>query len=111
MFRCPPGEGARSEHQTTQAGAIGVDRGGFTAKHLFAEYAAHFGVLGSKDINKRKEVMTDKKQKTKEQGRNIDVREPQATVTMLDYEGSPVVTYSIIDKHANPKAPAQRGSS
>jgi hypothetical protein len=55
--------------------------------------------------------MTDKKQKTKEQGRNIDVREPQATVTMLDYEGSPVVTYSIVDKRANPKAPAQRGSS
>ena len=57
MFRCPPGEGARSEHETTQAGAIGVDRGGFTAKHLFAEYAAHFGVLGSKDINARRHIM------------------------------------------------------
>jgi hypothetical protein len=51
--------------------------------------------------------MTDKKQKTKEQGRNIDVREPQATVTMLDYEGSPVVTYSVVDKRAKPS----RGSS
>lgn len=56
--------------------------------------------------------MTGKKQQTKkEAGRNLDVREPQATVTMLDYEGSPVVTYSVVDKRANPKDPAQRGSS
>jgi hypothetical protein len=55
--------------------------------------------------------MSDKKQKAKEQGRSLDVREPQATITMLDYEGSPVVTYSIGDKRAKPKDPAQRGSS
>ena len=54
--------------------------------------------------------MSDKKQKAKEQGRSLDVREPQA-ITMLDYEGSPVVTYSIGDKRAKPKDPAQRGSS
>ena len=52
--------------------------------------------------------MTGKKQKPKtEQGRSLDPREAQATVTMLDYEGSPVVTYSVTDKRAKPS----RGTS
>ena len=46
--------------------------------------------------------MTGKKQKTtKEQVPDVDVREQQ-TVTMLDYEGSPVVTYSVVDKREKP---------
>jgi hypothetical protein len=51
--------------------------------------------------------MTGKKQNSeKEQGRKLEVPEKQ-TVTMLDYEGSPVVTYSIVDKRAKPS----RGAS
>ena len=47
--------------------------------------------------------MTGRKQKSKkEQSRSLDVREAQATVTMLDYEGSPVVTYSVTGKRAKP---------
>ena len=53
--------------------------------------------------------MSGKKQKTKkEPGRSLEVREPQATVTMLDYEGSPVVTYSVVDKRAKPSGEARR---
>ena len=47
--------------------------------------------------------MSDKKQKTKKvQDRNFDARQEPAAVTMLDYEGSPVVTYSVVDKRAKP---------
>ena len=49
--------------------------------------------------------MTGKKQQ-KEQGR-VDVREERTVVTMLDYDGSPIVTYSVVDKRAKPS----RGSS
>ena len=52
--------------------------------------------------------MGNKKQKTrKERDRTLQVPEEPATVTMLDYEGSPVVTYSVIDKRAKPS----RGTS
>ena len=50
--------------------------------------------------------MIDKKQQTKEQGR-LDVREERTVVTMLDYDGSPIVTYSVVDKRAK----SSRGSS
>jgi hypothetical protein len=51
--------------------------------------------------------MTGKKQKTdRTQGPKLVVREQQ-TVTMLDYEGSPVVTYSVVDKREKPS----RGAS
>jgi hypothetical protein len=50
--------------------------------------------------------MTGKKQQTKEQGR-LDVREERTVVTMLDYDGSPIVTYSVVDKRAKPS----RGTS
>ena len=58
------------------------------------------------DINEREGDMTGKKQPTKEQGR-LDVREERTVVTMLDYDGSPIVTYSVIDKRAKPS----RGTS
>ena len=61
------------------------------------------------DINKG-EVMTGKELKTKARGR-LDVSEGRTVVTMLDYQGCAVVTYSVVDKRANPNAPAQRGSS
>jgi hypothetical protein len=64
------------------------------------------GVFGSNDINEREEVMTGKKQKTKEQGR-LDLREERTVVTMLDYDGSPIVTYSVVDKRAK----SSRGTS
>ena len=52
--------------------------------------------------------MTGKTPKSKqEQSRGVEVREAPATVTMLDYEGSPVVTYSVTDKRAKPS----RGTS
>jgi hypothetical protein len=51
--------------------------------------------------------MTGKKQQTKEQSRNVDVREERTVVTMLDYDGSPIVTYSVVDKRAKPS----RGTS
>ncbi len=57
------------------------------------------------DINEG-EVMTGKKQQTKAQGR-LDVREDRTVVTMLDYQGCPVVTYSVVDKRAKPS----RGTS
>ena len=50
--------------------------------------------------------MIDKKQTTKkDQGRNFEVPGKQ-TVTMLDYEGQPVVTYSVVDKRAKPSRDA-----
>ena len=45
--------------------------------------------------------MTGKKLKTKARGR-LDVREGRTIVTMLDYDGSPIVTYSVVDKRAKP---------
>jgi hypothetical protein len=52
--------------------------------------------------------MSDKKQKTKKvQDRNLDVLQEPAAVTMLDYEGQTVVTYSVVDKRAKPS----RGAS
>ena len=50
--------------------------------------------------------MTGKKQQRKAQGR-LDVREGRTVVTMLDYQGCPVVTYSVADKRGKPA----RGSS
>jgi hypothetical protein len=50
--------------------------------------------------------MTDTKHQTKAQGR-LDVREGRTVVTMLDYQGCPVVTYSVVDKRGKPS----RGTS
>ena len=50
--------------------------------------------------------MTDTKQQTKAQG-HLDVREGRTVVTMLDYQGCPVVTYSVVDKRGKPS----RGTS
>ena len=45
--------------------------------------------------------MTGKELKTKARGR-LDVREERTVVTMLDYQGCPVVTYSVVDKRGKP---------
>jgi hypothetical protein len=58
------------------------------------------------DINEREGVMTGRKQQTKAQGR-LDVREGRTVVTTLDYQGCPVVTYSVVDKRGKPS----RGTS
>ena len=59
-------------------------------------------------MNEKEEIMSGKSQKTKqEQGRTLQVPEEKATVTMLDYEGSPVLTYSVVDKRAK----TSRGTS
>ena len=55
---------------------------------------------------RRGEVMTGKTQKTKARGR-LDVSEGRTVVTMLDYQGCPIVTYSVVDKRAKPS----RGTS
>ena len=54
--------------------------------------------------------MTGNNLETKARGR-LDVSEGRTVVTMLDYQGCAVVTYSVVDKRANPNDPAQRGSS
>ena len=56
--------------------------------------------------------MNDKELKAEGCGcRRRGVAQPRGAeeriVTMLDYEGCPVVTYSVVDKHANPS----RGAS
>jgi len=50
--------------------------------------------------------MTGKELETKARGR-LDVSEGRTVVTMLDYQGCPVVTCSVVDKRAKPS----RGSS
>ena len=45
--------------------------------------------------------MTGKTQKTKARGR-LDVSEGRTVVTMLDHQGCPIVTYSVVDKRAKP---------
>ena len=49
--------------------------------------------------------MNDKKQAKTKQGLKLEVPRKQ-TVTMLDYEGQPVVTYSVVDKRAKPSRDA-----
>jgi hypothetical protein len=45
--------------------------------------------------------MTGKKRQTRARGR-LDVRERRTVVTMLDSQGCPVVTYSVVDKRGKP---------
>ena len=80
------------------------------------------GVFESKDIDEGEEVMTGKKQKATSpeppkavnepsslEFPNVTVEREEQAVTMLDYEGSPVVTYSVGEKGAKRKS--SRGAS
>ena len=80
------------------------------------------GVFESMDIDAGEEVMTGKKQKatspeapkavnvpSRLEFPNVTVEREEQAVTMLDYEGSPVVTYRVGD--SGPKHERSRGAS